>query len=150
MDNQQPNQPTDPAAPQIPATQPIHAQPPVQIKQKSGLKTAGGAVTLIFGVLTILTGLLQATVSLFMGIIILGLGIFWLVMGALILGSSIPAKSAKLLQTAGATAVAYTGILFFGAFFLPVFKFSAVLLPLIFTVALAVLSSRYAQYAKSR
>lgn len=156
MDNQQPHQPIVPTVAQSPSTQAPQAQTALQQQpamtsvEPKGLKTTGGVVALIFGILTTVTGLIQATASPLAGIIIFGLGVFWFVTGILIFKSSVPAKSAKLLQRAGASAVAYTGILFFGAFFLPLFKFSAVLLPLIFAVTLAIVSSRYGRGVKNQ
>lgn len=155
MDNQ-PNQQINPTPPQTPIPQTAQTQPSQQQQsgpvptERKGLKTTGGVITLIFGILSALTGVIQALASPFAGIIILGLGIFWIVTGILILKSSIPSESAKLLQRAGASAVAYVGILFFGAFFLPLFKFSAILLPLIFAVVIAVISSQYGKTSKNQ
>ncbi len=154
MDNQ-PDQKIDPIPPQAPVSQAAQTQPSQQqsvsaLTERKGLKTTGGAITLIFGILSVFTGVMQVLASPFVGIIIIGLGIFWLVTGILILKSSMPSKSATLLQRAGASAVAYVGILFFGAFFLPLFNLNAVLLPLVFAVAIAIISSRYDKASKNQ
>lgn len=138
LDQQQTNQPIQSSQElgqiEIPAA-------PQQVQPSSGLKTTSGVVSVVFGSLMLLIGLATIVQSVIFGFVILTLGIYGIVSGIVILSSS-DTKAANVLKVFASVVVGYAGILLIAGFFIPGFRLSGAILPLVFAIILSVVSNK--------
>jgi hypothetical protein len=114
---------------------------PSQSASENKLRITSGTITLLFGVFYLVIGFMTFFQNMIIGSFILAISIYWVVTGIRILTLS-SQKSVSAMQQAAVTVIAYSGVLLIAGLAIPGYRLSAVILPLIVAIVLAILARK--------